>query len=94
MILNLQIVLIFGLDLSLLVTDELLTRIGLELGCKESNMLFNYLNKKKGKNWAHGLITLLGFSVLFGMFTLFQDSLLLSLFAFGFAVPVVINARA
>ena len=89
---NLQLFMILALGSTFLITDELLTRIGLKIGCKESNNFFNFLKKKKGDNCAHFLITIAGVTVLVLMAMLFQNALLLSLFAVGFAVPVVLNA--
>ena len=89
---NIELLTILVLGLIFLITDEMLTRIGLRLGCKESNRVFNFLKKKKGENFAHSIITVLGLTVLIGMAMLFQSVLLLSLFAVGFAVPVILNA--
>ncbi len=57
---DLQILMILVLASTFLITDELLTRIGIKLGCKESNKFFNYLNKKKGEKYAHSLVTITG----------------------------------
>jgi hypothetical protein len=83
---------IFALSSFFLVTDELLTRIGLRLGCRESNMFFNFLEKKKGEKVAHLSVTTFGFAILVMVFVVFQDSILLSFFALGYAIPVILNA--
>jgi hypothetical protein len=77
--------------ISALVTDGLLTKIGLQLGCKETNRLFNLLIKKIGERFAHLSITLLGISLLLSLFILYGNSLVLLYFALAFNVPVVLN---
>jgi hypothetical protein len=92
MVITLQAILVFALSSFFLITDELLTRIGLKIGLKESNRFFNFLKEKKGEKVAHLSTTILGFAVLTLMLLVFQDSTLLSLFALGYAIPVVANA--
>ena len=89
---SLQILMIIALGSTFLITDELLTRIGMKIGCKESNNFFNFLKKKKGENYAHFFVTVAGLSILVLIAVFFENALLLSLFAIGFAVPVVLNA--
>jgi predicted membrane-bound mannosyltransferase len=84
---------IFMIAASSLITDELLTRIALKLGCKEMNLFFNLLKRKMGEEYVHTLITCMGALLLFFLVVLFYGNvLLLLIFAVGFNVPVVTNA--
>jgi hypothetical protein len=87
----LQTILLSILASSSLITDELLTKIGLKLGCKESNVLFNFLRKKIGEKHTHLLLTLFGF-LLIVVLLYVHNVLLLSFFALGFNIPVIVNA--
>ncbi len=84
-------ILSFVIAVSAIMTDELLTRVGLKLGCKETNRVFNFLNKKRGEQFAHFIVTLAGIVMLSCLLLLFGSELLL-FFALALNVPVVVNA--
>jgi len=89
---NLDSILIFGIACMSIVTDELLTKVGLKMGLKENNQVFNFLIKKIGERFTHALLTVGGVALLLGVLFFFNDNLLLLFFAVGFTVPIVINA--
>ncbi len=81
----------FVMAILALVTDELLTRVALKLGFRETNRLFNFLNKKRGERFAHFVVTSIGILMLSFLLLLFGSELLL-FFAAAFYVPVAVNA--
>jgi uncharacterized membrane protein len=85
-------VLALGLGITALVLDELLTKIGLKLGCVEHNRFFNFLKKERGERCAHTFLTLVGSLMLLCLFLIFDFGVLLMLFAVVLMVPVVVNA--
>jgi hypothetical protein len=81
----------FIIAVSAIMTDELLTRVALILGFKETNRLFNFINKKRGEQFAHFIVTLVGIGMLSILLLLFGGELLM-FFALALNVPVVMNA--
>jgi hypothetical protein len=77
---------------SAIITDELLTKIGLKLGCGERNPVFNILRKRMGEKYVHALLTVAGSLILVSLFLLFDYGALLLLFAVALMTPVIINA--
>jgi hypothetical protein len=82
----------FVIAVSALITDELLTKVGLKLGYKELNPLFNFLRKKMEDKYAHGILTLTGSLLLLFLWLFFNDALLLMFFGIALNAPVMINA--
>ena len=87
-----QIILVLVIANSLILTDELLTKAALKMGCREMNLFFNFLKGKIGGRLAHFTLTVTGFALLLTLAVVYRNTLLMSFFALGFAVPVVANA--
>jgi len=76
----------------MIVTDELLTKAALNVGCREVNPFFNLLRKKIRERYAHSVITLLGIGLLCFLAVAYNSTVLLLFFGLGFNIPVVFNA--
>lgn len=83
----------FILSVTALIMDELLTKISMRLGCRETNPLFNFLVKKKLKEkYVHLLFTIIGSSLFLCLYLFLDNNLLLLYLAVGMYIPVVLNA--
>jgi hypothetical protein len=89
---QMPILLVFIIGASSVIVDEILTKIALRLGCKESNPFYNLLKKKIEERSAHALITIMGISMLLVLTLLYNSVLLLLIFVLGFTIPVFANA--
>lgn len=85
-------VLSFIIGVSALLVDELLTKIGLKMGCREQNRVFNFLTKKIEEKYVHCFLTVVGSLMLLCLLFLYDNSLLLMFFALALNAPVVVNA--
>jgi hypothetical protein len=85
-------ILSFIIGVSALLVDELLTKIGLKMGCRERNRVFNFLTKKIEEKYVHCLLTVTGSLMLLCLLVLYDNSLLLMFFALALNAPVIVNA--